>query len=590
MTKAEKNQEAPKLRFMDHYRIMWPFVKPYLFRAIFAVLLCVPIGALDSVVALALKPYMDIVLVDKSDQSPAYIPLLIVAFTVVQGALTYMATYMNAWVGSKITMDVKRALFKKLLVMEPAYYDAHNSGFIIQRFATDSDIACAGLIENVRLFTSRIFSSLSLIAVLFYNSWQLSIIAMVVLLFALLPLAQVRRMIKDTIFKTVIENAGILTNYEETNHGNKTIASYNMQKQAYVMFDQAMTRLFKLAIKMTQKTAWMTPMLHVIVSIGVGAVIGYGSYLIVQGQITSGNFVSFITALIMLYNPIKNIGKNVSALQVSFLAIERIADILSLQPAIVNKPNAKELKNKHKSIEFKNVNFEYVPDTPVLKNINLKVKGGTTTALVGNSGGGKSTVVSLIPRFYDVKDGSVEIDGVDIRDYSLESLRNNIAVVFQDNFLFSGTIRDNILMGKPDASEEEINRALEMAYLKDFVDEQENGLDTDIGERGSLLSGGQRQRLAIARAFVKNAPIVILDEATSALDNKSEAVVQKAINNLMKDRTVFVIAHRLSTVQNADEIVVINDGEIIERGKHEDLLKIKNGAYLSLYNAQFKSA
>lgn len=590
MKNSEKLKEVPKLKFIDHYRIMWPFVKPYLFRAIIAVLLCVPIGALDSVVALALKPYMDMVLVDKSDQSPAYIPLLIVAFTVVQGALTYTATYMNAWVGSKITMDVKRALFQKLLMLEPGFYDRNDSGYIIQRFASDSDVACAGLVENVRLFTSRIFSSLSLIAVLFYNSWQLSIIAMVVLIFALLPLAQVRRMIKGTIFKTVLESAGVLTNYNETHAGNKTIASYNMQKQAFNKFDQAMTRLFKLAIKMTQKTAWMTPMLHVIVSIGVGAVIGYGSYLIVQGKITSGNFVSFITALIMLYNPIKNIGKNVSALQVSFLAIERIADILALKPTIFSKPNAKDLKNKHKSIEFKNVNFEYVPEVPVLKNINLKVKGGSTTALVGNSGGGKSTVVNLIPRFYDVKSGAIEIDGVDIRDFSLESLRNNIAVVFQDNFLFSGTIRDNILMGKPDATDEEINRAMEMAYLKDFVDELENGLDTDIGERGSLLSGGQRQRLAIARAFVKNAPIVILDEATSALDNKSEAVVQKAINNLMKDRTVFVIAHRLSTVQNADEIVVINDGEIIERGKHEDLLKVKDGAYCSLYNAQFKNA
>lgn len=590
MKNSEKLKEVPKLKFIDHYRIMWPFVKPYLFRAIIAVLLCVPIGALDSVVALALKPYMDMVLVDKSDQSPAYIPLLIVAFTVVQGALTYTATYMNAWVGSKITMDVKRALFQKLLMLEPGFYDRNDSGYIIQRFASDSDVACAGLVENVRLFTSRIFSSLSLIAVLFYNSWQLSIIAMVVLIFALLPLAQVRRMIKGTIFKTVLESAGVLTNYNETHAGNKTIASYNMQKQAFNKFDQAMTRLFKLAIKMTQKTAWMTPMLHVIVSIGVGAVIGYGSYLIVQGKITSGNFVSFITALIMLYNPIKNIGKNVSALQVSFLAIERIADILALKPTIFSKPNAKDLKNKHKSIEFKNVNFEYVPEVPVLKNINLKVKGGSTTALVGNSGGGKSTVVNLIPRFYDVKSGAIEIDGVDIRDFSLESLRNNIAVVFQDNFLFSGTIRDNILMGKPDATDEEINRAMEMAYLKDFVDELENGLDTDIGERGSLLSGGQRQRLAIARAFVKNAPIVILDEATSALDNKSEAVVQKAINNLMKDRTVFVIAHRLSTVQNADEIVVINDGKIIERGKHEDLLKVKDGAYCSLYNAQFKNA
>ena len=208
--------------------------------------------------------------------------------------------------------------------------------------------------------------------------------------------------------------------------------------------------------------------------------------------------------------------------------------------------------------------------------------------MVGNSGGGKSTIVNLLPRFYDIKSGKISIDGTDIKDFSLESLRNNIAVVFQDNFLFGGTIRENILLGKPDASEKEINKAIKMACLDEFVAEQEKGLDTEIGERGSLLSGGQRQRLAIARAFVKNAPIVILDEATSALDNKSEAVVQKAIENLMQDRTVFVIAHRLSTVQKADKIVVINDGKIRESGTHKELLAKDKGAYKALYNAQFK--
>ncbi len=584
----KKPAEAPKLKFIEHYRIMWPFIRPYLFRAVLAVLLCIPIGALDAVVALALKPYMDIVLVDKSDKSPAYIPLLIVAFTVVQGALNYAATYLNAWVGSKITMDLKKALFRKLLYMEPAYYDKNDSGYVIQRFSNDADEACNGLIENVRLFTARIFSSLSLIGVLIYNSWQLSIIAIVILAGALLPLAQVRRMIKDVIYKTVQEKSTILNNYNETCAGNKTIASYNLQERCFKLFDQTITTLFKLSIKMIQKTAWMTPMLHVVVSIGVGAVIGFGSYLIVNGTITSGNFVSFITALIMLYNPIKNIGKNFSAVQVSFLAIERIADILNLKPAIVSDTRT-GLRGIKKDIVFDNVCFAYHQDTPVLKNISLTVKAGTTTALVGNSGGGKSTLVNLIPRFYDVCSGSIKIDGKDIREINLASLRDNIAVVFQDNFLFSGTVRDNILIGKPDATEEEINRALEMAYLKEFVDEQEDGLETDIGERGTLLSGGQRQRLAIARAFVKNAPIVILDEATSALDNKAEAVVQKAIDNLMKDRTVFVIAHRLSTVQNADEIIVINDGEIVEHGNHEQLLAINNGAYRSLYNAQFKN-
>ncbi len=588
MSKKNKLAESPQLPFMDHYKIMWPFVCPYLFRALLAIALCIPIGALDAVVAMSLKPYMDVVLVDKSAHSPAYIPLLIVAFTFVQGALNYTATYLNSWVGGRITTDVKLALFRKLLTLEPAFYDKHDSGHIIQRFSSDVDTACSGLIDNLRLFVSRTFSSLSLIGVLIYNSWQLSIIAILVLICALLPLTFVRRMIKGVILKTVQESSTIITNYNETYHGNKTIASYNLQDRTYNEYNSVITKLFKLSIKMIQRTAWMTPMLHVIASIGIGGVIGYGSYLIVHGTITSGNFVSFITALIMLYNPIKSIGKNFSAVQVSFLAIERIADILSIKPQIADKPDAKELNQVKQDIVFDDVCFSYTPDVPVLKHINLKVKAGTTTAFVGNSGGGKSTVVSLLPRFYDVCSGHISIDGQDIRNFTLESLRSKIAVVFQDNFLFSGTIRDNILMGKPDASEAEINRALEMAYLKDFVDEQENGLDTDIGERGSLLSGGQRQRLAIARAFLKNAPIVILDEATSALDNKSEAVVQKAIENLMQDRTVFVIAHRLSTIQNADVIVVVNDGEIIEKGSHEELLQKENGSYRSLYNAQFK--
>lgn len=339
---------------------------------------------------------------------------------------------------------------------------------------------------------------------------------------------------------------------------------------------------------MVQKTAWLTPMMHVMSAIGVGAVIGYGSYLIVNGTITSGNFVSFITALIMLYNPIKNIGKSVNAVQVSFLAIERISEILEVQPEIQNKEKAQELKEVKKEIKFKDVYFEYEKDVPVLKNINLNIKAGTTVALVGNSGGGKSTIVNLLPRFYDIKSGEISIDGKNIQDLTLESLREQIAVVFQDNFLFGGTIRDNLLVGNPNATEEELHKAIKMACLDEFVAEQEKGLDTDIGERGTLLSGGQRQRLSIARAFVKNAPIVVLDEATSALDNKSEAVVQKAIENLMKERTVFVIAHRLSTIQNADMIVVINDGQVVEKGTHQELLEKENGAYKALYTAQFK--
>ncbi|MDO5386616.1 MAG: ABC transporter transmembrane domain-containing protein [Pseudomonadota bacterium] len=585
----EELLSAPQIKFTEHYKKMWPYVKPYWFRALLAVLISVPIGALDAVVALALKPYMDIVLIDKSHESPVYIPLLIVAFTSLQGFLNYFATYLNTWVGTKIDQDLKRNLYRKLLFLEPSYFDKHSSGYVLQRFGNDSSVACSGLLDNLKLFVSRFFSSVSLICVLIYNSWQLSIIAILVLFFALLPLASVRRRIKNLVLKSVAENSKIFTNYNEAYSGNKTIAAYNMQEHEFSRFDTVLTKIFKITIKMVQKVGWMTPMMHIIVSIGIGGVIGYGSYLIVNGDITSGNFVSFITALVMLYNPIKSLGKNFQAVQVSFLAIERVAEILEVEPAIGDKPGAKELPAVKKSIEYKNVNFEYTPGVPVLKNVSFSVKPGMRVAFVGNSGGGKSTLVNLLPRFYEVTGGGISIDSIDIRDYKLHSLRDNIAVVFQDNFLFAGTIRDNIMIGKADATDEEVRRAVKMAYLDDFINDLEKGLDTDIGERGALLSGGQRQRLAIARAFLKNSQIVVLDEATSALDNKAEAVVQKAIDNLMQDRTVFVIAHRLSTVQNADLIMVVNDGEIVESGRHEELLQIENGAYKALYNAQFKN-
>lgn len=586
---AENELKAvSEIKFTEHYNRMWPFVKPYWIRALVGILLCIPIGALDSVVALALKPYMDLVLVDKTDRSPAYIPLLIVAFTTVQGFLNYAATYLNTWVGTKINQDLKRALFKKLLSLEIAFYDKNNSGYIMQRFSSDADMACTGLLDNLKVFISRLFSSLSLICVLIYNSWQLSIIAIVVLGCALLPLASVKRRIKFIVLKNVTEASKVFTNYNETYSGAKTIYSYNLQQKIYNKFDNTLRTIFKLTMKMVQKTAWMTPLMHIIISVGIGGVIGYGSYLIVNGTITSGNFVSFITALVMLYTPIKGIGKNFNNVQISFLAIERVMDILDMDPAVKDRADARVLKQIEKGITFDDVTFEYVPGTPVLKNVSLNVRAGSTVAVVGNSGGGKTTLVNLLPRFYDVKSGAVKIDGQDIRSLTMESLRDKIAVVFQDNFLFEGTIRDNITLGKENASDEEIAAGLKMAYLDDFVAGLENGVDTEIGERGALLSGGQRQRLAIARAFIKNAPIVILDEATSALDNKSEAVVQKAIDNLMQDRTVFVIAHRLSTVQNADKIVVVNDGQIVEEGTHDELLAIDNGAYKALYNAQFK--
>ncbi len=573
--------------YINYSRIL-PYVKPYWFRALMAVLICIPIGSLDAVIALALKPYMDLVMVEKTVQSPWYIPFGIVAFTCIQGGLNYLATYLNTWVGGKITNDLKMTLYKKMLTLETGYFDKKKSGDIVWRFNNDADTACNGLLENLKTFTSRLFSSISLVAVLFYNSWQLAIVATIVLGGAFLPLANIRKRIKTVMDKSVSAGSEIITAYNESFAGNKTIISYNLASRQENKFQNILSNIFSLKIKMVQRTSWLSPMMHVIVSVGIGLAIGYGSHLILTKQITSGNFVSFITALIMLYTPIKNLGNNFNAVQMSFMAIERVFGVLESKPQIVNKENAIILKNINNDITFENVSFEYTKNKPVLKNLNLHVKKGETLALVGNSGGGKSTTVSLLPRFYDIKKGEIKIDGINIKDYNLESLRQNIAIVFQDNFLFSGTIRENILLGKKDATEEEVNNAIKMAYLDDFIQSLPNGLDTQIGERGVLLSGGQKQRVAIARAFLKDAPIIILDEATSALDNKAEAIVQKAIDNLMKDKTVFVIAHRLSTIKNADRIAVINEGQLVELGSHDELVKIEGGQYKTLYDMQFK--
>ena len=405
---------------------------------------------------------------------------------------------------------------------------------------------------------------------------------------ALYPLTTVKKKIKSIMDKTVFSGSAVVTHFNESFSGNRIISSYNLYDYQSNRFKNTLQQCFKLGIKMTQRTGIMSPMMHFIVSVGIAAVIWLGSYLIVNHVITPGNFVSFIAALIMLYTPIKAIGNNFNAVQMALMAMDRVFTLLDGTPEITSKPNAKKLTGIKNGIEYKDVCFEYEAGKPILKHVNLKIKKGETIAFVGNSGGGKTTMVNLLPRFYDVKSGAILFDGTDVRDLDLDSLRDNIAIVFQDNFLFSGTIRDNILLGKENATEEEINEAVKDACLEEFIKGLKNGLDTEIGERGTLLSGGQKQRIAIARAFLKNAPVVILDEATSALDNKSEAVVQKAVDNLMKDRTVFIIAHRLSTVRNADQIAVINYGEFVELGTHDELLKKEASIYASLYHTQLK--
>lgn len=597
MTKAKNS-----FRYKWLLSRIYPYLKPYLFRIFLGFLVAIPLGLLDGVTAFALKPYMDYVVGGKSLefsflgkdvvvtslQMSLILPIAVVLFAGFQGVLRYLNDYLSAWTSQRITNDVKKGLFHKLINMHPQFFDENSSGVIIQRYMNDPQTASAGIVDQIKTITTSTFGALGLIAVMLYSSWKLAVIGVIVLCLAFVPVALIRKRIKSTSNKNMVIGGNLTTNVNETYSGNKVMAAYELQDRQEKYFREQIVNGFNVNMSLIKRSAWMSPLMYLIASVGIATVLGYGTYLINSGQMTAGSFASFVTSLLLLYKPVKTLGNTLTNIQNLFVAMGRVFELFDLEPEIKDCARPKSLNGLCCNIRFENVTFEYLPDTPVLKNLNLTVQKNETLAVVGNSGGGKSTLVNLIPRFYDIKSGSIRIDSTDIRDFSLKSLRRNISMVFQDNFLFSGTIRENIMMGNPEATERELTKAIQSAHLQDMLQELPGGLDTVIGEKGLTLSGGQRQRVAIARAMLRNAPIVILDEATSALDNESEAIVQKAMDNLMQDRTVFIIAHRLSTIKNADRIAVINEGELVELGNHEELMNIPNGQYRALYEMQFK--
>ena len=581
---------------------IYPYIKPFLGRVILGFLVAIPVGALDGVVAFFLKPYMDYVIGQKDlvftvlnntysiswSALAVSIPFAVVLFAVVQGVLRYLNSYLTDWTSQKITNGVKIALFDKLVYMDTAFFDENSSGIIITRYLNDPDTASKGIVTNLKNIATSLFGAISLIAVMLYSSWRLALIGIIVLCIAFIPVAIIRKKIKSTSNRNMVIGGNITTNFNETYSGNKVMRAYGLEERQRALFRNQVHDSFDTNMSLVKRAGWMSPLMYLIASFGIAIVLGYGTHLIMTGKMTAGGFASFVTSLLLLYKPIKTLGHTLTDIQTLFVALGRVFELFDIQPNLVDNPNAINFTGLKSSIELKNVFFEYVKDIPVLKNINLKVDKNQTLAIVGNSGGGKSTLVNLLPRFYDVSYGSILIDGIDLRNYSMNSIRQNIAMVFQDNFLFTGTIKENILMGKPNATEEELKCAIEAAHLEEMLSELPDGINTVLGERGLTLSGGQRQRVAIARAMIKNSSIVILDEATSALDNKSEAVVQKALDNLMQNKTVFVIAHRLSTIKNADKIAVINEGELVEYGTHDELMSITNGQYKALYEMQFK--
>lgn len=581
---------------------IYPYIRPFWGRILLNLLIAIPLGLLDGVVAFSLQPYIDLVIngnptatynimghsIQVQSSFAAIIPVGIVLFAAFQGILRYTSYYLTTWLGQRISNSLKVALFEKLTSLDPQFYDINSSGLVLTRFLSDPDAASKNIINNLQTFIATIFGIFGLVGVLLYNSWQLAIVGVTVMGIAITPVTFIRKKIKSVSNATMVVGGDMTTNFNETFAGNKIMAAYNLQNSQNKKFEKQIQQQFDLNMSLAKRVGWMSPIMYFICSIGIALVLWYGTHLILTGALTVGKMISFVTSLLLLYKPVKSLGNTLTGLQSTFVAMGRVFELFDLVPYIKTEENAVDLKGLEKDIYFNNITFEYEPGIPVLKSVSLRVQKNETIALVGNSGGGKSTIVNLIPRFYDVKNGSIEFDGVNIKNFTLNSLRQNISFVFQDNYLFSGTIKDNILMGNKNASASEIERVIRMAHLDEFISTLENGIDTFVGERGTTLSGGQRQRVAIARAMLKDAPIVILDEATSALDNESEAIVQKALDNLIQNKTVFVIAHRLSTIKNANRIAVINEGELAELGTHDELMQIDNGKYKHLYEMQFK--
>ena len=601
MLKLKETTTKDAFRYGYLLNKMYPYIKMVLWRSILLFLLAVPLGLLDGVVAFSLRPYMDFVVNGSELQTfelwghtfklQAFfiklIPIAIVVFAIIQGVLKYVCNYLSDWTGNKMSNALKIDLFKKLTSMDTKFYDINSSGLVLSRFFTDPDAASKNLINTLKGFILAIFEFVALVFVLLFNSWKLALIGIGVMAIAITPVIFIKKKIKNVSNATMVVSGDMTTNFNETFAGNKIITAYNLQENQNHKFEEQIHEQFDLTMSLTKRVGWMSPIMYFVCSIGIAIVMNFGNSLILSGEMSAGSFASFVTSLLLLYKPTKSLGLTLTSLQATFVSIARVFELFNLMPEINNAPDAKPVSGVGNGIEFKDVWFEYEKGHPVLKDFNLSVKPNETIALVGNSGGGKSTVVSLLPRFYDITSGSITVNCEDIRELDMVSLRNNISFVFQDNYLFTGSIKENILMGKPNATDAEVAEAIKLSHLDEFIGTLPEGIDTIVGERGASLSGGQRQRVAIARALIKNAPIVILDEATSALDNESEAVVQKALDNLMKNKTVFVIAHRLSTIHNANRIAVLNEGELIELVTHEELMSKPDGRYRYLYEMQF---
>lgn len=572
---------------MRNYKRLLMYIRPYLKRLFIAIIFIVLAASANLYLPWIIKDMVDDVLAAKNMMMLNFIAISIIVVFAFRGVFYYGQSYLVSYIGQRVVIDIREVLFRKFQRLPIAYFDKHQTGETMSYLTNDVNAMQNALVDNLIEAVTESAILIGSLIMMVYLDWKLSLLTLVVIPLVGQAMKIFGRKIKITA-KVIQERLADITSLlQESISSIRVVKSFVREDYEIKRFCKENDLNFQAAMKNIQLTSMLTPTVELLAAIAVTFIVWFGGYEVVNGEITAGALIAFLTYAVNLANPVKRLSRVYGNIQKAMAAVDRVFDVIDLEETVKNKENAADLPEVKGAVTVKNVIFSYSSDKPpALKNLSLDAKPGEMIAFVGPSGAGKSTVANLIPRFYDVNEGAILIDGHDIRDVTLESLRKQIGIVPQETLLFSSNVRENIRYGRLDATDEEVEAAAKAANADVFIKELTDGYDTLIGERGLNLSGGQRQRIAIARAILKNPRILILDEATSALDTESEKIVQAALDKLMVGRTSFVIAHRLSTIFHADHIYVIDNGEIAEHGTHDELLKL-GGLYYSLYQIQF---
>jgi len=561
-------------------------VKPYSLRLIGAMICMMVVAGMTALMAFMVKPVLDDIFVQKKLNTLYLLPPFVVILYIIKGLAAYGQSYLMSFVGEKIVADLRERLYAHIQRLSLSFFDRTPTGLLMSRITNDVSLIQGAVSNAVTGILKDAFTVVGLIGVIFYREWKLAILAVLVLPIAVLPIVKFGRKLRKISTQSQRTSGEIYIHLHETLAGNRIVRAFNTEEYEIGRYKQWIQTSFQLTMKDVSIKAMSSPIMEFLGGLGIAGIMWYGGYNVIKGYSTPGTFFSFLAALLMLYEPIKHLSGVNNTVQQGLAAGVRVFEILDLKEEISDQPGAAEISGIRQGIAFKNVSFRYGDDW-VLRDINLEVKAGEVVAIVGTSGGGKTTLVNLIPRFYEANEGDLLIDGRSIKRITQSSLRKHIGIVTQQTILFNDTVRNNIAYGSPEKSEEDIIRASQAAYAYDFIQRLPEQMDTMIGEQGVRLSGGERQRISIARALLKDAPILILDEATSSLDSDSEAEVQRALENLMQGRTTFVIAHRFSTIRKVARILVLSEGRLVEEGNHEQLMALE-GVYKRLYEIQFR--